>query len=114
MELGFTDVLLFFAIIGVFYFLLRQKAGKRAALRTAQAAKIHRPTQAEIQERLQRERIKKARKLRLRILSGVFILAGAGIILEVTGVLKHVTLGYAISGTLIVCGAVALLLSTRK
>ena len=114
MELGFTDVLLIFAIVGVFYFLLRQKAGKRAAFRAAQAQKTHRPTQAEIQEALQRERIKKARKLRLRILSGAFILAGAGILLEVTGILKHVTLGYAMSGTLIICGAGVLLLSTRK
>ena len=114
MELGFTDVLLIFALVGVFYFLLRQKAGKRAAFKAAQAARARRPTQAEIQEALQRERIKKARKIRLRILSGVFTLAGAGILLEVTGVLKHVTLRYAISGTLIICGAVVLIFSTRK
>ena len=114
MELGFTDVLMIFAVIGVFYFLLRQKAGKRAALRAAQSARIRRPTQAEIQEALQRERIKKVSKLRLRILSGAFMVTGAGILLEVTGVLKHVTLGYAMSGTLILCGAGVLLLSTRK
>src|SRR5664279_1391698 len=114
MELGFTDVLMIFAVIGVFYFLLRQKAGKRAALRASQSARLRRPTQAEIQEALQRERIKKARKLRLRVLSGVFIAAGAVILLEVTGVLKYVTLGYAMSGTLLICGAGVLFLSSRK
>jgi preprotein translocase subunit YajC len=114
MELGFTDVLLILVVASVFYFMLRQKAGKRAALRAAQAIKISRPTQAEIQEALQRERQKKARQLRLRILSGALIVTGAGILLEVTGVLKYVTLGYAMSGTLLICGAGVLLLSTRR
>jgi preprotein translocase subunit YajC len=114
MDLGFPDILLIIVVIGVFYYMLRQRSARKSSLKAAQAARIKRPTQAEIQESLQRERKKKTRQLRLRIVSGALIVTGAAILLEVTGVLKYVTLGYAMSGTLIICGAGVLLLSVRR
>jgi hypothetical protein len=107
MEIGFTDVLLIMAIGVVGILMFRRKSAKKAFRQTV---RVRRPTQLE----LEKERVKKARRLRLRILAGALLIIGVVILLGATGILRFVTMAYVWAGTLIIGGVALLLWSTRR
>ena len=107
MKIGFSDVLLVL-VIGVVFILLSPGKASRKALQSA--IRIRRPTAAE----LEKERKKKSRRLRLRVLAGFLLVAGIAILLGTLGVLRLMTLSYVWSGMLIIGGTVLLFWSTRR
>jgi hypothetical protein len=106
MEIGFTDILLVL-IIGVVGILMFRGKVRKAV---QPEIKIRRPTAAE----LEKERIKKGGRLRLRVLAGILMVIGIALLLGTLGVLKLLTLSYVWSGILIIGGTVLLFWSTRR
>ena len=107
MKIGFADVLLIL-VIGVVFILLSPGKTSRKAIQPA--IRIRRPTAAE----LEKERIKKSRRLRLRVLAGFLLIVGMAMLLNTLGILKFITLSYVWAGILLIVGIFVLFWSTRR
>ena len=107
MEIGFADILLILIVAVVVTLVFRGKAARKAV---QTAIKIRQPSAAE----LEKERGKKSRRLRLRVLAGILLVIGIALLLGALGLLRLIQMNFVWSGTLIIGETVLLFWSTRR
>jgi hypothetical protein len=108
MKLGLSEVVLILIVMGVILMVIR---GSPTPRRTAPpAARVRRPTVAEIEE----ERIKTSRRARLRVLGGGLLLVGVLLLASVFKIFDVLFMWYAGSALIMLAGIFVLYLSFRR
>jgi hypothetical protein len=108
MKLGLSEVVLILIVIGIILLVIR---GSPTPRRTAPpAARVRRPTAAEIEE----ERIKSSRRSRLRALGGGLLVVGALILASIFRVFDILFMWYAGAALIMLAGIFVLYLSFRR
>jgi hypothetical protein len=97
-------------IIGVAVILMFRGGAAKKPTQPETKIRVRRPTAAELEQ----TRKKKIRRLWLRFLAALLLVAGIAILLSALGVFKHITLIYLWAGILIIGGIFILLWSTRR